>query len=164
MSSDTWRRGAGVALGAAALALLLGACGGALPGTATPSPTGTAMSTPHATPRPVPTATPTLSATTDGTVVGRVRIGPLCPVEPCPAPTRDVYSSRRLVFTPTVGAPTSVGLGPDGGFRASLRPGTYQVTLADCQFLGCSRALPKTIRVEATMETALEIDIDTGIR
>ena len=35
-----------------------------------------------------------------GTIIGRVSIGPLCPVEPCQAQFQNPYLSRQLVFTP----------------------------------------------------------------
>ncbi|GEM_PF-1037793 len=99
-----------------------------------------------------------------GTLAGHVRIGPLCPVEPCPQPTPDVYSSRRLLLARQDGLRTEVPLRSDGSFQAAVAVGTHTVNLSDCSFLGCPRALPKTVTIEPGKVTTLEIDIDTGIR
>ncbi|MBI2937405.1 MAG: hypothetical protein HYY22_04300 [Thaumarchaeota archaeon] len=99
-----------------------------------------------------------------GIVSGKVSIGPLCPVEPCPGPVPDVYSSRYVVLQPEGGEPTRVKLSSDGGFEAQVRPGTYKVDLTDCTFMGCSRVLPKTVTVKANEAAYIQIDIDTGIR
>ena len=40
---------------------------------------------------------------TTGIIMGKVNIGPLCPVEPCPMPVPDVYSKRQIVLTPQGG-------------------------------------------------------------
>lgn len=98
------------------------------------------------------------------TVSGKVSIGPLCPVEPCPDPAPDVYSSRYIVLQPEAGERTRVKLSLDGGFEVQVKPGTYKVDLTDCTFMGCSRALPKTVTVKANETTYVQIDIDTGIR
>ncbi len=99
-----------------------------------------------------------------GTVAGKVSIGPLCPVEPCPGPVPDVYSSRYIILQPEAGEPTQVKLNSNGSFEAQLKPGTYKVNLTDCTFMGCSRVLPKTVTVKANETTYIQIDIDTSIR
>jgi hypothetical protein len=99
-----------------------------------------------------------------GTLTGRVRIGPLCPVEPCPQPTPDVYSSRRLLLTRKDGLRNEAPLHSDGSFQAVLAAGVYAVDLSDCVYLGCRQALPKQVTIESGKVTTLEIDIDTGIR
>lgn len=112
-------------------------------------------------PPPPPPPTPRQG---QGTVYGRVRIGPLCPVEPCPSPQPDVYSSRALVLKPEVGEPTYVKLNPDGSFKAPVNSGTYTVDLTNCTFLGCKSSLPKKVSIAPNQAVLLEIDIDTGIR
>ncbi|MBI2846788.1 MAG: hypothetical protein HYX82_02795 [Chloroflexi bacterium] len=99
-----------------------------------------------------------------GAIYGRVSIGPLCPVEPCPSPQPDVYSSRKLILQPEVGQPTHVKLNPDGSFKATVDIGVYTVSLTNCSFLGCKNALPKKVDIASNQATLLEIDIDTGIR
>lgn len=99
-----------------------------------------------------------------GTFSGRVIIGPLCPHEPCPGPTSDIYSSRELILHPKVGSPTHIKINPDGTFRAKVSPGTYRVDLTNCVFLGCKFALPQTVTVKPGQTTTLTIKIDTGIR
>ncbi len=102
-----------------------------------------------------------------GVVEGKVSIGPFCPVERIPPAScgpSDVYSSRRLIFQPTLGSPAYVQLGQDGTFNASIAAGTYKVDLTDCAFMGCGRALPETVHVTSGQTVHLEISIDTGIR
>lgn len=99
-----------------------------------------------------------------GTLSGKVRIGPLCPHEPCPNPTPDIYSSRELILHSKVGEPIHVKLNPDGTFRAIVNAGTYRVDLTNCVFLGCKFALPQTVTIKPGQTTTLTIKIDTGIR
>lgn len=99
-----------------------------------------------------------------GTLVGAVRIGPLCPVEPCRQPTPDVYSSRRLLLQRADGLTVAVPLHPDGAFQKEVPVGRFSVTLSDCFFLGCGRALPVLITIAPGVATHLDINIDTGIR
>ena len=99
-----------------------------------------------------------------GTISGKVTIGPLCPVEPCPDPSPDIYASRQLVLQPRSGSPTYVQLNSDGSFQATVNAATYAVNLTNCTFLGCKYSLPKTITVKPNENTAIDINIDTGIR
>lgn len=100
-----------------------------------------------------------------GTLTGKVNIGPLCPVEPCPAPVTNPYVSRQIVLTPKNGkAPLYLKLDKDGGFSGNIPAGNYELTLSDCGFMGCRYALPKTVVIEAGKTTSLNINIDTGIR
>ena len=111
------------------------------------------------------TSTPPLPDRAEGFLSGQVTIGPLCPVEPCPSPVVDPYSSRALVITSE--APISevtVPLRQDGSFSAVVPALTYEVNLTDCDFLGCSQALPIIVIVEPGETTTITIDIDTGIR
>jgi hypothetical protein len=104
------------------------------------------------------------AGTGDATVSGRVIIGPLCPVEPCPGPRPDVYSSRMLLLQPTIGRTIAIKLNPDGTFRSKVRPGTYKVYVTNCVYLGCRYAVPRTVTIAPYQETSVRIDIDTGIR
>jgi len=103
-----------------------------------------------------------------GTISGKVTIGPLCPVEPCPDPVPDIYSSRKLILTPLLQperiAPIYVQLDADGSFEATVNAGIYAVNLTDCTFLGCRNVLPRIVTVRPNETTTVNIDIDTGIR
>ncbi len=111
-----------------------------------------------------PTPTAIVPSQGEGTLYGKVSIGPLCPVEPCPNPKPDVYSSKSLVLQPTSGQPTYVNLNPDGSFKAAVKAGTYSVSLTNCDYMGCKRSLPQTVVVKPGEASQLEISIDTGIR
>ena len=99
-----------------------------------------------------------------GTISGKVTIGPLCPVEPCPNPIPNIYTSRQLILQPGSGDPIYVQLNSDGSFQATVNAGTYTVNLTNCTFLGCKYSLPKTITVKPNENTVIDINIDTGIR
>lgn len=98
-----------------------------------------------------------------GTLSGTVRIGPLCPVEPCSSGINP-YVSRKLLLSQIGGSLTQVPLSEDGSFKMSLPAGTYRAELSDCDFLGCAAALPVEVDVVAGEFTSIDIDIDTGIR
>ncbi|GEM_PF-1909624 len=99
-----------------------------------------------------------------GNIFGKVSIGPLCPVEPCPVLKTDPYSSRKVVLTTKSGVEYLFNLDFEGNFSADLLVGTYEVTITDCDFLGCRYSLPKIVTIEAYKPTRIDIDIDTGIR
>jgi hypothetical protein len=99
-----------------------------------------------------------------GTISGKVTIGPLCPVEPCPNPDPEIYTSRQLILQSPYWNHIYIQLGADGSFRASVSAGTYTVGLTDCTFLGCERSLPITVAVSPNGLTTIDIHIDTGIR
>lgn len=106
---------------------------------------------------------------TTGTIMGKVTIGPLCPVEPCSVPTPDIYLNRQIILTPRGGdrsenLPFSIKLNSDGTFQDEIPEGNYELTLTDCQFLGCEHSLPKLITIKANQTLTINVDIDTGIR
>lgn len=112
---------------------------------------------------------------TTGTVMGRVSIGPLCPVERegVPCGPEDIYSSRRIILNPNppvggggrpVDLPFYIALNTDGTFSEEIPEGNYELTITDCAFLGCRYEFPKPIRVDANKTLTLSIDVDTGIR
>lgn len=130
--------------------------------TASPSPTATvATGTPQA-------PTGTAPAPQTGTLEGRVSVGPLCPVEPCPTAAYNPYIGHKLRLTSTTmepaPAPIEVPLAADGSFHATIPAGTYRVDVTDCLWLGCGRSLPVMTTVQAGQTATLTIDIDTGIR
>ena len=100
-----------------------------------------------------------------GTINGKVSIGPLCPVEPCPSSIPNPYASRKIVLQDQSGNFFKlVSLKEDGSFEAEVGAGIYILNLSDCGYLGCKRSLPKKVTIEAEKITEVEIDIDTGIR
>lgn len=99
-----------------------------------------------------------------GTIIGKVNIGPLCPVEPCPVPKPDPYSSRQIILTSKQGSPIYLSLDSSGNFSGTIPSGTYELTITNCDFLGCRYSLPKTVLIEANKTTRIDIEIDTGIR
>jgi hypothetical protein len=107
---------------------------------------------------------PTATSVPGGRLVGRVTIGPLCPVEPFSGSTQDRYSSRQLILQPRDGGALRLTLGPDGLFDAAVPAGSYTADLSDCVFLTCDQVLPKSIGVAVGKTATLAIDIDTGIR
>jgi hypothetical protein len=120
-------------------------------------------------PCPAATKTPDSWFSTSGTIMGHVSIGPLCPVEPCPGKTPDVYSSHQIVLTPTGGGrpidlPIYIKINSDGTFRAEVPESNYELTITNCTYLGCRYELPKLIRIEANQTLNVDINIDTGIR
>ena len=110
------------------------------------------------------TATQTPTSAGEGTLTGKVTIGPLCAVEPCSTPPEHIYSSRDLIMRSDLTGTIRVHLDTNGNFEARLPTGTYTVDLSDCDFLGCSVSLPKTVSVTLDQVTELTIEIDTGIR
>jgi len=100
-----------------------------------------------------------------GTLKGKVTIGPLCPVEPCPVTVPNPYVSKKIVLQNKTGEIFKlISLREDGSFEAKTGVGIYTLSLSDCSYLGCNRSLPKTVTIEAGKTTEIEIDIDTGIR
>ena len=102
----------------------------------------------------------------EGTIEGTVTIGPWTPVE-LPGgshPPPEVFTSRRIILEGSMFNRIEVPMNGTGFFRAQVRAGTYRVTMTNCTFLGCVRALPVTVTVRPGETTTLNIDIDTGIR
>ena len=128
--------------------------------------TGTPVATnPSVTDTPTPTVTDTPDASKlKGVLSGSVKIGPLCPVEPCSQGIGDTYESRRLELQPEAADGISISLRRDGTFDAIVPVGKYVVTVSDCEFLGCTFSLPVTVEIKGGETFHLDIDIDTGIR
>jgi len=100
-----------------------------------------------------------------GTLKGKVAIGPLCPVEPCPVTMTNPYISRMIIIKKQTGELLfNIPLREDGSFEIEIVAGAYTLDLSDCTFLGCRYSLPKTIKIEENKTTEINIDIDTGIR
>ena len=92
-----------------------------------------------------------------GVVVGKVTIV-LCPepavvnVSSCQVP-RDMYSTRQLVLTASSGGAVNIPLNPDGTFTAQIPPGSYQVSISNCDFLGCDLPTPSSISLVTSSTT-----------
>ena len=101
-----------------------------------------------------------------GTIEGKVSIGPWTPVEPVGGshPPPEVYTSRHIILENPLLPRTEIPINGTGYFKAEVRSGTYTLTMTDCSFIGCSRVLPMTATVNPGQTTALQINIDTGIR
>jgi len=99
-----------------------------------------------------------------GTIFGMVTIGPLCPVEPCPDPQPDIYSSRDIILIPEEGEPLIFELRSDVSFEAEVQPGRYNLNISNCEFLGCQSTLPIEVDINQNEALFIEIMIDTGIR
>jgi len=98
-----------------------------------------------------------------GTVQGQVKIGPLCPQEPCNKVQNLTGSS--LAFTSNGKDFNYAPLSADENFSIILKVGTYTVTMVpSCQWMGCSHEFPKNVTVAVNKTTILNISIDTGIR
>ncbi len=125
-------------------------------------------------PTPLPSRAPTLAptfapSTQTGTLVGRVTIGPLRPVErvgetPPPVPP-EVYAARSINILAADGRTlvTNVKINSDGTYNVNLPSGVYVVNIARTG-IDRARNLPKTITIESGKTVQLDIDIDTGIR
>lgn len=127
-------------------------------------------------------SSPALQGATAG-ITGNITIGnvaPLCRVPPSTAPAPSPYNQIEVVITPSsppylaltvpVNWALVDGCVVDGTFKIALNPGAYSVTLTSCAgsastiypFRGCS-GLPKTVIVEASAWTQVEISVITGI-
>ena len=130
-----------------------------------------------------PLASPSLLGATGG-ITGSVPIGPLfpvCRVLESAGSTPSYYNQIQVIVTPSSGLALTVpvnwvtveGCWASGTFQIGLNPGVYSLTLTSCARLtasiqqpigfGCSD-LPRTVIVESSTWTQVDIAIDTGIR
>ena len=100
----------------------------------------------------------------EGTLIGTIRIGPVCPVEPCDQPAGFIYADQELVLLQSGGDPIRVPLAEDGSFRVSLEATTYLIQLDGCDYLGCDQAFPVEKTIVAGETITLNVIVDTGIR
>jgi hypothetical protein len=109
----------------------------------------------------------------DGVVIGKVVVGPLCPVEYAnqTCGNKIDFSTYSLAFAaicpgswycpPLV---RTVTLSLNGTFSIVLPAGQYRVTMQPCGWIGCAYSLPAYVTVYHGGSTDLNISIDTGIR
>lgn len=109
------------------------------------------------------------TAVSTGRLIGTMTIGPICPVEradnPC-LPTPEMFAAHPVTVYTKDRANVVATLTPDahGAFSAPLPPGTYVVDTPHTSTPPTVRGVPKTITITAGGDTAVSIDIDTGIR
>ncbi len=98
-----------------------------------------------------------------GLLKGKLTIGPLCPVGPCPSPIQNPYSNLQLVLKGE-GQTQYPRINSDGEFELEVPAGKYVLTATSCSYLGCKNEFPKEITVEENKTVSIEISLDTGIR
>lgn len=103
-----------------------------------------------------------------GHLVGKVSIGPICPVErvgvPC-EPSPEQYAARKVMVY-SLGGLVKVGEAtPDakGHYSIALDPGSYYVDVVHSG-IGGVQGVPANVTIESGKNTTLDISIDTGIR
>jgi hypothetical protein len=104
-----------------------------------------------------------------GQLMGKISIGPLCPVETDPPdpncqPTAETYLNWPVVIFTSDNKTKVLTLNPDvdGNYLVDLDKGSYIVDLDIENRFGDN--LPTKIDVKANKTVLLDIDIDTGIR
>ncbi len=105
-------------------------------------------------------------SSTEGTITGKVAIGPYCPGNPpagrnstCTPASPSVYLTRQIVLQPQSGSPTYINLNSTGGFVASVKAGTYVLSITHCDPPMDCNSLPRTVSVLANQVTSVEISI-----
>ena len=110
----------------------------------------------------------------DGSLVAVVSVGPTAPVctpnsgnESAPS----YFQSVLVVVTDSEGRNTNLpttwasnGCEATGSASAALPYGDYTLALSSCPWMGCHSSLPKALTIETGRTTAVQLDIDTGIR
>jgi hypothetical protein len=102
-----------------------------------------------------------------GRIVGRVTIGPLCPVEqvpPDPAcqPTPQTFAPIRVrIRLPAGNLLLEVRLDGEGNYSVDLPAGRY---LVDTNHVGIAPTPPIEVTLSPGETERVDIDIDTGIR
>ena len=106
---------------------------------------------------------------TTGFLIGKVTIGPLCPVERIPPdpncqPTEATYKAWQIaVYTLDKRAKLAqIEPNLDGTYQVGLPTGKYLVDFEESHAFG--KSLPQTIVIKKDQTTVFNIDIDTGIR
>jgi hypothetical protein len=104
-----------------------------------------------------------------GTLVGRVSIGPICPVEredqPCPVPPAVYAGVDVLVLTELGNDPIArIDLDDAGRYRKDLPGGSYRVTLEHELGIPPGDSPTHVVTIRPGQTTDLDFEIDTGIR
>jgi hypothetical protein len=105
-----------------------------------------------------------------GMLEGTISIGPICPVETVPPspdclPTAETYKAYPVSIWTSDGSRRIALISPalDGSFSMALDPGKYLIMMDKNNGIGGSN-LPLSIVISPLEKTAVNINIDTGIR
>lgn len=106
-----------------------------------------------------------------GFLIGKISIGPICPVERIPPdpgclPTAETYKAYPVGVWTANGERKVAQLYPalDGSYKTPLQTGNYLVILeTNRRGIGGSN-LPAEVTIYSQDDTNLDINIDTGIR
>ena len=103
-----------------------------------------------------------------GYLEGVVKIGPLCPVEPCNITGEQqaaAFAARHLVITGPGQSPRvyNATFSPGGNYRIELPYGRYLVEISK-NGIDRSTDVPKAVEIGRGETVTLNISIDTGIR
>ena len=106
----------------------------------------------------------------NGTFSGKIKIGPICPVETIPPdpgclPTAETYKSYPVYINSSYGfQKILINPKPDGSFSMDLSPGDYFLTMGK-ELNGPEHCnLPLVFTIYPSKTTLIDIEIDTGIR
>jgi len=106
-----------------------------------------------------------------GFLLGKISIGPICPVEKYPPdpgclPTAETYKAYPVGVWTANGERKVAQIYPalDGSYKTPLEPGSYLVILEISRGRFGSSNLPAGITIFSQGNTTLDINIDTGIR
>ncbi len=113
------------------------------------------------------------SGSAAGTLVAEIQIGPIypvCLVRSANSSVPDSISSIQVVITSLSNnrtmlpvSWTSDGCNVSGSLGANFAPGTYQLSLSSCPFMGCQHALPRDFAILPGQTTEVDVSITTGI-
>ena len=105
------------------------------------------------------------SPPTDSGIVGRVVIGPTCPVEMPGLDCADKpYQATITVLTPSGDKVTRFTADEEGRFRVNLAPGQYILYPESPNDMGLPLGVEQTFTVEEGQYTELLVTYDSGIR
>lgn len=106
-----------------------------------------------------------------GFLLGKISIGPLCPVETVPPdpgclPTQETYKAYPVYIMTSNGRREIAQITPalDGSYKTELVTGHYLIILGTEFTRPGSSNLPAEVEINPQDTTILNIDIDTGIR
>ena len=99
----------------------------------------------------------------EGTVSGTLKIGPLCPVEPCANPVNP-YIGLQVVVRTDDDEIAVFDVDENGAFSGIVQAGEYLLEIRPCEYLGCASTLPVRVTVIDKQNSTMLLDIDTGIR
>jgi hypothetical protein len=114
-----------------------------------------------------------LQVSPNGTLVSQISIGPMqpvCYVGNSVRPPPPSYSMPQVIVSssgrswPLNATWAYDGCNVSGSVEASLSPGSYELNLSPCPYMGCARVLPMSFTIIPGQTLSLDVTIDTGIR